>query len=159
MSIENVKKLELAIKKLGFYSENLSDKENQKIIDEGGALLDEVSATNDIDVLCRTFDFFTEENENGICETLQSEIYQYYDIEQIINVFCKKFFQLVANNEMRAVQFAGACLKTGNFEKFRKIFDNTKFPHAKSFLNRFNKWYAEYYPEEIAILRADMEKW
>ena len=164
MSIENIKKLETAVQKLCHWDDDMTDEENLEILRAGGKLLDEISKLRDPDILNRMFDFFEEESAdnalgNGVCETLGSQIDSNFSMEQVIEALDKKFSKLVVHNEMRAVQFAGACLNTGNFIKFQEIFNKTKSPNSENFLNRFTRWYIKKYPEEIAILREDMKKW
>jgi hypothetical protein len=154
------KKLELT-KKLLHDSQNVGPSEEaEKMFDDGHALMEELVQTKDTEVLCELMDLFNEELDlTGVCETLESEIFQNFTMEQIIEVLYKKLFTLVANNEMRAVGFAGACLNTGYFRDFRNIFNSAKSPNSEDFLNEFEKWYDEDYPKEIAILREDLKKW
>jgi hypothetical protein len=159
MKQEYKEKLKLVKKMLheSLYVE--SDELGEKMFDDGYNLMKELVITKDINVLSGLFDLFTEENENGICESLQSQVYQHYTMEKVISALYEKFSTLIVNNEMRAVQFAGACLNTSNFEKFRDIFNQSKSDNSESFLHEFTEWYGEDYPEEIAVLREDMKKW
>lgn len=132
----------------------------EKVFDEGYVLMNYLIQTKNTDVLCELFDLFGEElRDTGIGETLESEIFQNFTMEQIIGVLYKKFSSLIVNNETRAMHFAEAFLNTDNFDKFRDIFNSAKSSSSETFLNRFLKWYGEDYPEEIAILREDMKKW
>jgi hypothetical protein len=105
-------------------------------------------------------DLFNEELElTGVCESLQSQIYQYHTIEQIIEALNRRFLTLIANNKMRTVLFAEVCLNTSNFDKFRDIFNDAKSPDSEKFLEEFSDWYGEDYSKEISILREDMKRW
>jgi NDP-sugar pyrophosphorylase family protein len=169
MSIENVKKLELAMEKSCNCDkflpiDQLTEDNVQRLIDEGMRLEKEAFATKDMDVLHRAFDYFMEEKDddalmNGGCETLESEIFQNFSMEQIIEALHKKFSALVANNEMRAEHFAGACISHGYLKEFREIFNSTHTPSYNDFLSELEDWIGEDYPKEISILREDMKKW
>ena len=164
MSIDNVKRLENAMNKLCHWDKRMSDEDNQKIVNEGGRLLDEVSAENDVDVLGRMFDFLIIEKQDdvlmcGIGETLENGIFNNFTMEQIIEVLYKKFSMLIINNTMRAEAFAEACFNTGNFDNFRDIFNKTKSSKSAEFLDEFEETYGKDFPKEIAVLREDMKKW
>ena len=174
MSIENVKKLELGIDmscncEKYFSKENISKEEEQILIDslikKGGILEEEAMSSGDTDVLDRAFDyFFEEENDialmSGGCESLESEIFQYFSMDQILLVLKEKLEKLIIFNVDRAKHFAGACISQGYFENFRNIFNNLNSIEARMLLfKECNKWIGEDYPQEIEILKQDMEKW
>jgi hypothetical protein len=113
MSIENVKKLETAVNKLCHWDEAMSNEENQKIVNEGCGLLDEVALINDIDVLDRILGYFMEERndialDNGVCETIETTIFQYFSVKQLSNVLHPKLFLLVIKNKDRAIRLTEA---------------------------------------------------
>lgn len=169
MSIENVKKLELGMDKSCncekfVPAEQLTPEIEQQLINEGIRLEEEAFATKDVDVLNRAIDYFLEEPnniglENGGCESLLNDIFNNFTVEQIIEVLYKKFDILLEKNESRAEDFFISLINTGYFEGFRDIFNKTRSSKSESFLKSFAKYYAEDYPEEIAILREDMETW
>ena len=164
MSTENVKKLELGIDKIYncekyLSAESITREMMQPLIDEGIDLVEKTISSGEMDVLNRAFDFFNEEYENGICETLMSFIWQYYSINQIMDVLNHKFNQLINNNLMRSVQFFGYCLNAGRFDDMRRLFNTVQAERSTEFLEEFIDWYEEDYPQEIEILKQDMEKW
>jgi hypothetical protein len=77
-------------------------------------------------------------------------------MEHIIDALREKFSSLVANNEMRAENFAGACISQGYFEEFRDIFNSTHTSLYYEFLRELTNWIGKDYPKEITILREDM---
>ena len=163
MTQEYEEKLKLAIGKLCHWDKALSDDENQRIVDEGFYLLKEVAATKDNDVLYEMFDVFNDEDQddalaNGVCETLENEIYRNFDLDQIISVLYKKFDSLIASNVDRAVYFSESILSARLFEDFRKMFNTVKAKKSSEFLDRFHRCYPEF-EENIFILRRDMAKW
>lgn len=159
MKQEYKDKLELA-KKLLHDSQHIEPNETaRKIFWEGHSLMEELVKIPDTEVLCGLFDLFTEENENGVCETLEGEIFDSFTMEQIIEALHKKFPQLITNNRMRAEAFMEACLNTGNFNNFKNIFNNTKASKSRQLLDEFEANYGEGHQEEISILRKDMEAW
>ena len=170
MSIENVKKLELGMdmscncEKYVKSKEELTNERVQQLINEGAGLEEEAMQSGDIDVLERAFDYFLEEEDdvalsNGGCESLMSDIWRYYSVDQIIKALSLKFEQLLDMNIMRSVQFFGYCMNAGHFKEMRKIFNTTKSSKSKEFLDEFDDWYKEDYPKEIEILQKDMQSW
>lgn len=162
MKKECEEKLKLC-KKLLFDSQTIGPSEEaEKMFDEGYALMQELIQTRDTNVLSALMELFYSKDieiNTGICETLESEIFQNYTMEQVIEALYKKFPELVANNEMRAEHFAGACISRGYFEEFRNVFNSTHTFHYENFFAELSEWIGEDYPEEISILRKDMEAW
>ncbi len=137
----------------------------QPVIDEGSDLEEEAMQSGDIDVLKRAFDYFLEESVdnglgNGVCESLEGDIYQYFEWDQILSALEEKLEKLIVFNIDRAKHFAGACFSQGHFEEFRNIFNKIDSISKKELLlNECNKWIGEDYPREIEILRKDMQDW
>lgn len=167
MSIENVKKLELGMDmscncEKYIASENLSDEIIQQLIDKGGKLEEEAMSSGDEDVLERAFDYFLEEENdialnNGGCESLENEIFQYFTFEQIAGVLNHKLSKLIELNISRAKHFAGACISHGYLEEFRDVLKAVSSKKLKnSLIEECDKWIGEDYPDEIAILRKDI---
>ncbi len=168
MSIENVKKLELGIDKMCncekyIFSDNITRKMMQPVIDEGSDLEEEAMQSGDIDVLERAIDYFFEESVdnglgNGICESLESDIFQYFEWNQILLVLEEKLEKLIVFNIDRAKHFAGACFSQGYFEEFRNIFNKiTSVDKKNLLLNECNRWIGKDYPKEIEALRKDIQ--
>lgn len=119
MSVENVKRFELGIALLcnegKLIPDNKITREIRKKIIEVAILLEETALEHkDTDVLERAFDYFLKEEKdaalaNGICETLENDIFQYFTWEQIFKVLKRKFKKLSKVNITRAVHFAGSC--------------------------------------------------
>lgn len=138
MSSDNVKKLQLGISKAAFgegIPENASDEELQQLIDEGMKLEEEALKSGDIDVLTRAFDYFLEESVdnglgNGVCESLENDIFRYYQMDQIINVLKSKLSRLIELNIERAAHFVGAC----DIEEVKELIQTLPVPLATTFL-------------------------
>lgn len=165
--MENVKKLELGIRKAAFgdgVSEISSRQERQMIIDEGMDLEEEALMSGDDDVLDRAFEYFLEESVdnglgNGVCETMEGEIWQYFTPEQILIVFEKKYRQLVEQNMSRACNTAIALVNTGYFNEFRRIFNQQKVKNSEILVADLEKFVDDEFKKEISLLREDMKKW
>ncbi|MDR1457278.1 MAG: hypothetical protein LBI47_00260 [Puniceicoccales bacterium] len=162
MAKKNVKRLMLAIEKLCHWDKALSDDENQRIVDGGFVLLEEVATTKDSDVLCEMFDVFNNEDKddalaNGVCETLENEIYRHFDFSQIMNVLYQKFGSLIENNILRARNISCACINVGKFEDFRKMFNLVRSKDSALLLDKIK--YKDKYNKEIVILTKDMAGW
>lgn len=158
MKKEYKEKLELS-KKLLHDSLKIRSPEGESMFWKGHNLMEELVITKSADVLCGLFDLFTEENENGVCETLENQIFQNFTMEQIIEALYKKFPILLINNKMRAEAFAEACMNTNNFDKFRDIFNKAKSSESRVFIDKFRESYGKDFSEEISILMEDMKNW
>ena len=105
MSIENIKKLELGIDKICHHEKKYlpmteaTREMMQPLIDEGLRLKEEAIKSGEMDILSRTFDYFLEETPdnglgNGVCESLERAIFEYFSWEQIFLVLKIKFIKL-----------------------------------------------------------------
>ncbi|MDR0693333.1 MAG: hypothetical protein LBF49_02050 [Puniceicoccales bacterium] len=157
MKKEYEEKLKLVTKYLAG-DDSLSAEDNRKLFWQGHKIMEELVLTKDKEVLGGLFDLFTQDNENGVCETLENEIYRNFDFGQIISVLYKKFDSLIASNVDRAVYFSESILSAKLFEDFRKMFNAVKAKKSSEFLDRFHRCYPEF-EENISILRKDMAKW
>lgn len=158
MSNEEKQECEL-MKSLLHESLYIDSEEGERKFWQGHALMEKLVRTKDTEILSELFDLFTEENENGICETLMNEIFQYFTWEQIIAVLRCNFSSLLQTNITRAVQFIGYCLNDGYSKEAREIFNIAKSPKSEEFLTAFEDWYGDRYPAEISVFREDMKKW
>lgn len=159
MKEEDIKKLRLTKDMLKF-DENLSLEENDVHFDIAYNIINEIVKIKDVEILESLLDFFTESNEcTGICEHLKSEISLNYTPEQILQTFYKKFDILIKNDIDMAVEMSMWFFDISVFNDFRKMFNTVKSGRSRDFLEEFSNWYAKDYPEEIAILREDMEAW
>jgi hypothetical protein len=150
-------KLDLAKKLLQeSYSIKNAD-EGEKVFWEGHKLMEELMVSKDEDVLCGLFDFFIEDNENGVCETLANGIFDNYTDDQIINALYKKFDTFLVINMNRAAQFVKWLISNGKFDDVRKMFNTVKIKEPVKFLERLK--YKCKYDKYIAILKEDIEKW
>ncbi len=160
MSIENVEKLELGIGKAAFgegLSEDATRDEMQQAIDEGMALEEEAMQSGDIDVLKRAFDYFLEESVdnglgNGVCESLENDIYQYFKWDQIFEILKKKISKLVEYNFDRAINFACSC----DIEGIKELIQEIPTSKVKGFLIELKDSCREDLSEDVKILLKDM---
>lgn len=167
MSIENVKKLELGIRKAVFCDgiyDIFSRSERQMLIDEGMDLEEEALKSGDDDVLDRAFEYFLEESVdnglgNGVCETMEGEIWQYFTPEQILRVFEVKIKDLIDKNMTRCEHFIGGLIAHGCFEEVRTVFHTLDVEYMNELLINLDDWIGDEFPNEIALLREDMKKW
>jgi hypothetical protein len=157
MKREYTTKLKLANKLLHDSYAAKSEEKRKKEFWRGHDLMEELILTKDDDVLCGLFDFFTNENENGVCETLESGIYQHFEMYQLLKALYKKFNLLAERNQMRAVHFARAFINVGMFDDFRKMFNAVKMRNPFVFLD--NLKYKDKYDKEISILQEDVKGW
>jgi hypothetical protein len=155
MKKEYEEKLKLVTKHLA-RDDSLSVEDNRKFFWQGHKMMEELILTKDEEVLCGLFDLFTQDNENGVCETLENEIYHNFDFSQIINVLYRKFDSLIENNILRARNISCACINVGKFEEFREMFN---FVRSKNSALLLGKAKNNKYNKEIAILTKDMAGW
>ena len=161
MSIENKKKLKEIEAKFVMALQEKNDEVGDKLFKQASEDLDKILRTQDEDILPGLIDLFIvpDLDYTGACESLIDEIFQYYSVEQILDILYKKIDMLINNNITRAVQFFGAFMNVGYFNDIKKIFNEVKSVKSQEFLNELNEWYKEDYPKEIEILKQDMEKW
>lgn len=163
MSIENVRKLERGIdmscncEKYVATEEELTSERVQKLINEGLALEEEAMQSGDIDVLERAFDYFLEEEDdialsNGGCERLETDIFQYFEWDQIFGILKKKISKLVELNPFRAINFACSC----DIEDLKELIQEIPSSKVKGFLTELKDSCREDLSEDVKILLKDM---
>lgn len=163
MSTENVKKLELGIKKAAFgegMSENASNEELQILVNEGMDLVEKAISSGEMDVLERAFDYFLEESPdnglgNGVCESLESEIFQYFSWDQIFNVLKLKLSKLIELNIDRAIGFACAC----DIKEVEELMRTLPLAEANVFIAKLKDSCREDLANQITDLQEEMKSW
>ncbi len=160
MSTENVKKLELGINMSCGLKEfekidNLS--EVQKLLTDGCTLEDEAMQSGDVDVLERAFDYFLEESAdnglgNGGCESLESEIFQYFSWDQIFKILKLKLSKLIELNIDRALNFACAC----NIKEIEELACTLPLAEANAFLVELKNSCREDLADQIKNLQKEL---
>jgi len=144
------------------YDDNLSEEENEINFWKGHALMEELVATKNTEVLCLLMNLFNKTNENGVCETLQNDIEANFTADQIIEAVSTKFDYLIENDLNRFANFSQNFFRYDHSEifiKFREMFNKAKPRFAENYVDAIEEWVGKYFPNEIAILREDMKKW
>ncbi len=163
MSIENVRKLERGIdmscncEKYVATEEELTSEQVQKLINEGLALEEEAMQSGDIDVLERAFDYFLEEEDdialsNGGCERLETDIFQYFEWDQIFGILKEKISKLIELNPFRAMNFVSSC----DIEDLKELIQEIPSSKVKEFLTKLKDSCREDLSEDIKLLLEDM---
>jgi hypothetical protein len=89
-------------------------------------------------------------------ETLENEIYQNFDMSQILNPLYQKFDSLIDKTILRTRNIFCGCINLGKFERFREMFT---FVRSKISALLLGKAKNNEYNGEIAILAQDMGGW
>jgi hypothetical protein len=162
MKQEYKDKIELA-KKLLHYDESISQEEFEKNFDIAyKIIIKELVITGDEEILCELIDIFNEENEEyGICETLEHRLYENFNFDQIIKVLYKKLDYLLINDIFRAPCIIWRLFRSGKFNDFRNVFNKIKSKKSNELLARLDDLNDsnKFLEKEISILRDDMKKW
>ena len=113
--------------------------------------------SGDVDVLERAFDYFFEESVdnglgNGVCESLENDIYQYFEWDRIFEILKKKMSKLVELNSFRAINFACSC----DIEDIKELIKEIPSSKVKEFLAELRDICREDLSEDIKLLLKDM---
>lgn len=152
---------DLLIVKKYFHKESyLTPEENNKNMRLHIDAVNRLCSTKDQEVLESLLDFFTKENEQygGVCENLESDITDNFSIDQVLQVFYKKY-NFLANNDLdRCIHFSMWFLWGDKFDEFREMFNTVRPELADKLLAEMLSWDTEY-AEHINLLRDDMKSW
>ncbi|MDR0742443.1 MAG: hypothetical protein LBE98_03195 [Puniceicoccales bacterium] len=141
MKKEHEEKLEMAKKALVRYNEMLkynptSHQIGREFFLKGFRFIEELIRTQDIEVLCALFDFFTGENQHNIYDALEGLIVDHFDDNAMLQAYYQKFDSFAEKDPERCAGIASVCFfsKDVVFEKFRKMFNAVKPKYSRKFL-------------------------
>jgi hypothetical protein len=174
MKKEYEEKLELAKKALAKYIKvvklnPMSHQSGREFFLEGFRFIEELIRTQDIEVLCALFDFFTEETEYDydICETLEDLIRAYSSEEQILQVLHQTFDSLAEKNPERCAYIIPFYFfyEESDYERFRGMFNTVRSKHSIKIIEKLKKrlkngteWINKE-KDRVHTLEEDMKSW
>ena len=143
------------------YKDELSVEENEKCFDIAYDTLNELVATKNSEILVSLLEFFCEEHEDygGICEHLKTQIGANFSLEQLLHALYEKFDYLVKHDIEISYEMSSCILYSNMFDAFRTMFNSVRSNRSDEFLEKLDNWCGDDFPEEIAILKQDMEGW